>query len=156
MKKILLGGMLLALAVSTAASAQIPALHARAEEFKAAWDHSDAKALAAIWAPDGDLINPFGRVAKGRAEVEKLFTDELGSFTKGTKFSITSESDREVAPNTAVADWDVEIVGMKGPDGAAMPPLKHHVTVVWVKQNGKWWAAAARPVVYAPPPGGPK
>ncbi|MFY9820015.1 MAG: SgcJ/EcaC family oxidoreductase [Thermoanaerobaculia bacterium] len=156
MKKILLGGMVLALAATTAVSAQIPALHARAEEFKAAWDHADAKALAALWTPNGDLINPFGRVAKGRAEIEKLFHDELNSLTKGTTFNIGSDSAREIAPDVAVADWDVEIAGMKGPDGAAMPPLKHHVTVVWVKRDGKWWAAAARPVVYPPPPGGPK
>jgi uncharacterized protein (TIGR02246 family) len=156
MKKILLGGVLLAVAaVAAARGAEMPALHARAMEFKAAWDHNDAKALAAIWAADGDLINPFGRVAKGRAEVEKLFQDEQTTIMKGTTFAFVSASAREIAPDVAVADWDVEITGMKGPDGAAMPPFKNHVTVIWVKQGGQWWAAAARPVVYQPPPGKP-
>ena len=155
MKKILLGGMLLAVAVTTAASAQVPALHQRAEAFKAAWDRHDPKALAAVWAPDGDLINPFGRVAKGRAEIEKLFQDEQTTIMKGTTLHLNSDSSREVAPNVAVADWDIEITGMQGKDGTAMPPLKNHVTIVWVKHDGQWWAAAARPVVYPPPPGGP-
>ena len=156
MRKILLGGVLLAVAVTAASwGAEMPALHARAAEFKAAWDRNDAKAIAALWAPDGDLINPFGRVAKGRAEVEKLFQDEQTTIMKGTKFVFVSESAHEIAPDVALADWDIEVTGMKGPDGAAMPPLKHHVTVVWVKHDGQWWAAAARPVVYQPQPGKP-
>jgi len=159
MKKILLGGMLLAVATVTAAwaaeGAQVPALHTRAVEFKAAWDRHDPKALAAFWTADGDLINPFGRVAKGRAEIEKLFQDEQTGIMKGTTFNLLADSAREIDADAAVADWDVEITGMKGPDGAAMPPLKNHVTVVWVKHGGNWWAAAARPVMYPPPPGKP-
>jgi len=155
MKKILLGGMLLVVAATSAAIPQVPAVHARAMEFKAAWDRNDAKALAAFWTADGDLINPFGRVAKGRTEIEKLFQDEQTTIMKGTTFVFVADSAREIAPDVAVADWDVEITGMKGPDGAAMPPFKNHVTVVWVKHGGQWWAAAARPVSYLPPPGKP-
>jgi len=160
MKKILLGGMLLAVAAATASWAaegmMTPApLHARAVEFREAWNRHDAKALAAFWTADGDLINPFGRIAKGRAAIEKLFQDEQTGIMNGTTFTIVGDSDREIAPGVAVADWDVEITGMKGPDGAAMPPLKNHVTVVWVKRDGNWWAAAARPVMYPPPPGKP-
>jgi uncharacterized protein (TIGR02246 family) len=156
MRKILLGGVLLAVAATAAAwGAEMPALHARAMEFKAAWDRNDAKALAALWAPDGDLINPFGRVAKGRAEVEKLLQDEQTTIMKGTTFRMVSESDREIATDVAVSDWDIEITGMKGSDGAALPPFKNHVTVVWKKHEGQWWGAVVRPVVYPPPPGKP-
>jgi len=45
-------------------------IRATDEVFAAAWNKHDAKAMAATWAKDGDLVNPFGRVAKGRAEVE--------------------------------------------------------------------------------------
>jgi uncharacterized protein (TIGR02246 family) len=131
------------------------ALKARADEFVAAWDKGDAKGLAAIFAPEGDLINPFGRVAKGRAEVEKLFAEEHASFTKNTHYDIRSLETRLVGADAAVQDWDVEMTGMKGPDGSAMPPLKHHVTVVYAKKGGQWWAVAARPAVAVPPPGAP-
>jgi len=60
-----------------------------------------------------------------------------------------------VSADAAVQDWDVEMTGMKGPDGGAMPPLKHHVTVFFAKSGGKWWAVAARPAVAVPPPGAP-
>lgn len=155
MKKMLLGCVVLAATATglwAAEGTQVPGLHARAEEFKAAWDRHDAKALAAFWAEDGDLINPFGRVAKGRAEVEKLFHDEQTTVMKSSTFNILSDSSREIAPGVAVADWDVEIAGVQGP-GGAMPPFKNHVTVVWVKKGGQWWAAAARPESFPPPPG---
>jgi hypothetical protein len=37
-----------------------------------------------------------------------------------------------------------EITGMKGPDGAPMPPFKHHVTWIARKVDGKWMAEGAR------------
>lgn len=93
-------------------------MHVRVQEFAAAWNRHDPKALAAFWAPDGDLINPFGRVAKGRAEVEKLFTDEHSAFMKGTTFTLTGMTVRLLAPNIAFTDWDVEISGMHAPTAA--------------------------------------
>ncbi len=132
------------------------AVSARGQEFVAAWNKDDAKGMAALWAPRGDLINPFGRVAQGRAEVEKLFADEHAGVMKGTTFKVESEGVRVLGPTAAIMDWDVDVVGMVGPDGKAMPPLKHHITVVLAKRAGTWWIEAARPVLYAPPPGAPK
>jgi uncharacterized protein (TIGR02246 family) len=128
-------------------------VRARSQEFAAAWNQHDAKAMAALWAPDGDVINPSGRVAKGRAEVEKLFTDEHSSFMKGTTFTITGNAVRLLKPDVAFADWDVDISGMQAPDGTAMPTRKFHVNVVLVKKSGQWWVVAGRPVSYLPPPG---
>jgi uncharacterized protein (TIGR02246 family) len=126
---------------------------ARTQEFRAAWNRHNAKGMAAVWAPDGDLINPFGRVAKGRAAIEALFTDEQSTMMKGTTMEISEEATRMVSPTVAVDDWDATITGMKDPDGNPAPPLKNHVTVVLVKKSGTWWVAAARPVIYPPPPG---
>ncbi|HEX9148245.1 MAG TPA: hypothetical protein VF958_03705, partial [Thermoanaerobaculia bacterium] len=47
-------------------------VRARSQEFAASWNRHDPKAMAGVWAADGDLINPFGRTAKGRNEIEKL------------------------------------------------------------------------------------
>jgi uncharacterized protein (TIGR02246 family) len=157
MKKILMGGLLLTLAAGAwAADGGLTAdVHARNAQFKAAWDKHDPQAMAALWTEDGDLINPFGRFAKGRAEVEKLFRDEHTGMMKGTTFNILSDSSREIAPDVAVGDWEAEITGMQGPDGP-MPPLKNHITVVYVKRNGQWWVAAARPEMFPPTPGSEK
>ncbi|HXO21709.1 MAG TPA: SgcJ/EcaC family oxidoreductase [Thermoanaerobaculia bacterium] len=132
------------------------ALRTLADQFVKDWDSDNWKGLAGVFAADGDLINPFGRVAKGRAEIEKVFMDEHTSFLKGTKFGLNAYAARLVAPDAAIEDWDVSVTGGKNADGTDAPPLNHHVTVVLTKQGGKWWAAAARPMVYVPAPGAPK
>ncbi len=132
------------------------AIKERLEEFTAAWNKHDATAMADTWAPDGDLINPFGRVAKGRAEVQKLFTDEHASFMKGTTHKITSSSVRILGADAAILDFDADVTGMKAPDGTDLPPFDVHVTTVMVKKDGKWWIVAAHPVQYLPTPGEPE
>lgn len=157
MKRILVFA-LLALAVAAAAQAGAPAESAKlaelSQKFVDAWNQHDAKAMASVWAPDGDLINPFGRVARGRGEVEKLFADEHSTFLKQSTFKLLDRTTRSLDPDAVIDDWDVEVAGIEGPDGP-MPPLKHHITVVYQKKGGQWWVAAVRPVVYSPPPGAP-
>lgn len=153
-----------ALAMATVASLAMAApeksgaaaqIRAKNQEFAASWNRHDPKAMAAYWAPDGDLINPSGRVAKGRAEVEKLLTDEQSTIFKGTTMTITNDTVRLLKPDVAFAEWDYEISGMHSPDGTALPTSKGHVNAVMVKKSGQWWSLAARPVSYLPPSGSP-
>jgi uncharacterized protein (TIGR02246 family) len=136
-------------------SAREKQVRAAGDAFAAAWNKDDAKVMAAGWAPDGDLINPFGRWAKGRSEIEKLFTDEHTTFMKGTTYTISNYMVRFPSPAIAVADWDGEITGMRGPDGKAMPAFKHHVVDVYAKKGNHWWIVAARALAYLPTPGAP-
>src|SRR5688500_6010127 len=59
-----------------AADDDIAGVKKQCAAFVDAWNAHDPKAMAALFAEDGDAINPHGRVATGRAEVEKMFTDE--------------------------------------------------------------------------------
>ena len=125
------------------------------EAFVTAWNKHDPKAMAAGWAPDGDLINPFGRWAAGRAEVEKLFSDEHTTVMKGSTYSLNNFKARFPSPAIGYADWDGEITGMQSQDGAAIPPFKHHVAALFAKKAGHWWIVAARAMAFLPPPGAP-
>jgi uncharacterized protein (TIGR02246 family) len=125
------------------------------DAFVAAWNKDDSRAMAAEWAPDGDLINPFGRWAKGRAEVEKLFADEHSTAMKGSTYALSNYQVRFPSPAIACADWDGEITGMHNPDGSAMSPFKHHVNVLYAKKAGHWWAVAGRAAAFLPPPAAP-
>jgi uncharacterized protein (TIGR02246 family) len=159
MRRLLIAVGVFALVGIGAARGEDPAkekeVRAVSDEFAAAWNKDDSKAMAAVWAPDGDLINPFGRWAKGRAEVEKLFTDEHTALMKGTTYSISNYTARFPSPAVAVVDWDGEIAGMHAPDGSAMPAFKHHVVGVYAKKGNKWWLLAARAMAYLPPPAAP-
>ncbi len=126
------------------------AIRKLSSDFFAAWTRHDVKAMAAVFADDADIINPSGRVAKGRAEIEKLLTDEHAGPFKGTSYEATV-SLRMVAPGVAVGDWEATVTGMHDASGQALPPFKHHVAAVYVKKSGRWLAAAGRPYAFLPP-----
>lgn len=141
------------LGVSVAASPSTESeVRARGEDFAAAWNRHDAKTMAQIWAPEGDLINPFGRFAKGRGPIEKLFQDDHSGPMKTSRYRNVSFSVRTLTPDLAIADFDVEITGMKAPDNTALPTLKPHVTTLFKKEGGKWWILTARAFNYTPAP----
>lgn len=149
----------LAAAIPTSARAADSATKAAIErldsEFVAAWNAHDAKKMAAVWADDGDLINPFGQKASGRAAIEKFFEAEQAGVMKGTTYAIESTSVRELDRNTAFGDWEAVVTGMTGPDGKALPPFRHHVSSVFEMKGGHWKAAAVRAYEFKPVPGGP-
>ncbi|HET7537501.1 MAG TPA: SgcJ/EcaC family oxidoreductase [Candidatus Didemnitutus sp.] len=147
----------LVLAVSTpkvlaAASKDEAAVRDHCATFIAAWNKHDAKAMAATWAEDGTLINPFGRIGNSRAEVEKILTLEHSTVMKTSTYKAEIVTVKFVEPNVAVTDWDSEITGMTDPKGAALPPFKHRVCIIVVKKDGKWSTAAARAFADLPPP----
>ena len=138
-----------ALGANPAAEKEIMAVE---DAFAAAWNKDDAKAMAVAWAPDGDLINPFGRWARGRAEVEKLLGEEHSTTMKGSTYAVADMKVRFVSPAVAIVDWEGTITGMHNGDGSVAAPFKHHVAAVFAKKDGKWWIAAARPYAPLPPP----
>lgn len=159
MKALLLLPVLLGLIALPAAradqKAEDAALRQRHDEWCATWAKHDPKLMAAFFVAEGDLIDPFGHHANGPAEIEKLFTgDHTGTGVMvGTTYAGIIENIRYLGKNFAIVDVTAEITGIKGPDGAAAPPFKHHVTWVCEKKAGKWMAVAARPCVSVPVPG---
>ena len=127
------------------------AIRATDVAFADAWNKHDATAMAATWAKDGDLINPFGRVAKGRAEVEKLIQDEHATVFKHSTYTPGAMSIRFIEPEIAIAESDTMISGIANPDGTSGSMTVHIIRVVQ-KKDGKWWTVVARPVMYPPAP----
>jgi uncharacterized protein (TIGR02246 family) len=131
------------------------ALRARADEFVAAWNSHDTKAMTAVFAPDATLINPYGRVATGRPAIEQLFTDEHTGPMKASTFTIDRNEIKMLSPTVAVQDWEVTLSGLAlAGSGSGPDTLKHHVTTIAVKKDGKWWVEATRAFTFAAPPAG--
>jgi uncharacterized protein (TIGR02246 family) len=139
-----------ALGALSAASADETAIRELTATFVAAWNNHDPAAMAATWAEDGDLINPVGVVAKGRAAVQELLVKEHSRVMKTTTLEITSLDLRMISSAIALGDWSIVITGMAGPDGATMPPRNLHVFHVYKQHDGKWLTAAWRPYAFAP------
>lgn len=159
MKKILVTSILLLLALSAgvagakAQAADEAAIRKVFAGFAEAWGKDDVKSMASYWTADGDLINPTGRRANGRADVEKLFADEHATIFKGTHIKFSEGTIRFVKPDVAVFTTDYEIPGAHaGPNGSEMT-AKGIVTNVMVKKDGKWLTLSARPMVPVANPG---
>jgi len=130
----------------------LAAIKQNTTDFKAAWNKHDAKAIAALWAADGDLIDPWGRTSVGRESVAKFFAGEhtgTGGLAKCT-FDIKKDSPRLITPDVCVEDWEVVLTGLASKDGKPMDPQFHRVVIVSKKEGGKWLFAAARPGIPTP------
>ena len=73
---------LISLFSTAARAADDQAIKDRVTEFQEAWNKDDTKAMAALWADDGTLINPVGTFAQGPADIEKTFVDEHSTCSK--------------------------------------------------------------------------
>jgi uncharacterized protein (TIGR02246 family) len=138
-----LGAAVLALCIPAHAqmagnAASEAAIRKLSADFAEAWAKDDAKVMASFWAADGDLINPWLRVAKGPAEIEKLFQEEHSTIFKGTTYGLKVTGVRFLGPDVAI--------------GSPPPMAPHHVTLVLQRRAGKWWIEAARPVIAPPAP----
>jgi uncharacterized protein (TIGR02246 family) len=113
-------------------------------QFVAAWNKHDPKAMAAMWVEDGDDVEPDGNVAKGRGDVEKLLAMEHASVMKNTKLTLTIDSVWFITGNVALVDGTYEVAGIIAPDGKQLPPRKGRLSSIWLQERGKWWIAASR------------
>ena len=72
--------------------------------------------MAAFWTPDGDYVDPTGRVLNGRPAIEKDFAD-LFAQNKGLKLRIEVASLKFPTPDTAVEDGTTAVLApMDGPE----------------------------------------
>jgi uncharacterized protein (TIGR02246 family) len=117
----------------------------RAQEFLAAFERGDAKAVAAFWAPDGEYVNPEGRHYKGRSAIEKLY-EKVFADRKGARLTIIVASDRQVTPDVKLEEGLTEV---SSPEGG--PPSVAAFSAVLVKQDGQWYFERVRESIAHPP-----
>jgi uncharacterized protein (TIGR02246 family) len=120
------------------------ALQKSAEAFVEAFNKGDAKAVAAFWTPDGDMMDREGRYVKGRKAIEATY-QKFFAEAKGAKLYIRIASLRVPKPDLALEDGETEVVL---PDG---PPAASRYTVVHVKQDGQWMIESVREATAVPP-----
>ncbi len=121
------------------------AIQKTAEEFVQAFNKGDAKALAAFFTEDGDMIDQDGHQVKGRKAIEKVYT-KLFAETKRSKLYIKITSLRVVRPDLALEDGLTEVV-----PGDGGPPSAARYTVVHVKEDGEWRLESVREATAVPP-----
>jgi uncharacterized protein (TIGR02246 family) len=82
-----------------------------------AWNQHDAKAYAALFAEDGDVVNVVGWWWRDRAEIKRKLTDAFAFAFRESTLTITEVNVRFLTPEIAVAHvlWTMT--------GARTPPM---------------------------------
>ena len=108
------------------------AIRKNAEDYVAAYNNHDAKAVAAMWSPDAVYLDPAtGDAAVGREEIEKVFADTLAEL-KDAKLEVAVRSIDFVSPNVAVENGTVRVIQPNE------EPVETYYTAVNVKRDGRW------------------
>jgi uncharacterized protein (TIGR02246 family) len=80
-----------------------------------AWNQHDAKAYAALFAEDGDVVNIVGWWWRGRKEIENKLTDAFAFVFRESTLTITQVDIRFLRPKIAVAHTRWTMTGAKTP-----------------------------------------
>lgn len=122
-----------------------------------AWNHHDAKAYAALFTPDGDVVNVVGWWWKGPAEIERKLAAGYAFVFRESTLTITDVDVRFLTPDIAVAHVRWTMTGAKTPPGIPEPRAGIQLQVLR-KQGGQWRIASfqnTNAVPETPFPAGP-
>jgi uncharacterized protein (TIGR02246 family) len=137
---------LIAYRIPTAESASSDEQDIRAlqQSFTAAWDRADAKALAAFFTEDGDLVTPDGMVLERRDGIESFYAAVFAQGYAGSHGQGHLVRFQFIKPDVALADGEWSIVGAHTPAGKPRETEKGIYSIIAVKDASGWKIRALR------------
>jgi uncharacterized protein (TIGR02246 family) len=114
------------------------AIRAAAKSYVEALDKGDAARLAALWTPDGDIVDASGQRFLGRQAVTLDESTPAADPTTRPEFRIRETTLRFLTADVAIEDGTVEVV----PPGGQ--PLTGRFSATWVRHEGSWKLGALR------------
>lgn len=115
------------------------AVRETAQRFVDAFDKGDAKAVAALWAEDGDYVDESGERTIGREAIQKKYAAFFAA-NAGAKFEVAIDAIHQAGAETAIEDGRSKLTLA----GQTQQASSGRYTVVHVKRNGQWQIASAR------------
>jgi uncharacterized protein (TIGR02246 family) len=120
------------------------------EAYDAAWNAGDVEALIALFSPDAVVVNPLGKIARGRAEIQCVLEQFLAGAARGSRHTSTVSSIDFITDEVAIVDGEAQLEGVS--DAALRQSvLAHNFTDVMVKIDGNWFIAHVRAYVFSAP-----
>jgi uncharacterized protein (TIGR02246 family) len=132
------------------ARAQDPAdvgIRQQLERYQEAYNRGDVEGMAAIYAPDASHTYAFGVTHHGRAEIAQGLRELFAGMMKGTQMEVVPLRIRSISPDVAVEEAAFTTTGVKGPDGAALPPIKGFCLAVYQRLGETWLVQAIQCMV---------
>ena len=146
--RLLLTGAMLVVMMANEASARGPAgardeseirqLQTRQQD---AWNHHDAKAYAALFTDDADVVNVVGWWWKGRGEIERQLRAAYAVVFRESRLTIGDVAVRFLAGDIAIAHvrWTME--GARTPP--SIPEPRQGIQIQVLQKRGGVWRIAA-------------
>jgi uncharacterized protein (TIGR02246 family) len=113
------------------------AIRAAAKTYVEALAKGDDAAMAALWTPDGDVVDAYGNLLAGRRAVD-ADAPKKDEQSERPEFRIQETRLRFLTADVAIEDGSVEVLPPTG------PPLSGRFSATWVKHEGAWKLAAVR------------
>ena len=119
-----------------------------------AWNQHDARAYAALFAEDGDVVNVVAWWWKGRSEIESNLTRMFANIFRESTLTFRQVDVRFLTPDIAIAHARWTMTGARMPPGLP-EPREGLQTLTVQRRSGKWLIAAFHNTNYVPPPATP-
>ena len=114
------------------------------DQFMQAWNAADAKALSALFAPDGDLVTPSGIDSRGRDAIEAFYAAVFARGYAGSKGIGEIVRMRALSPDISLIDARFSIVGAKKENGALRADEHGIMTAILGRTDQGWQILALR------------
>ena len=119
-------------------NADLAALRQSAQAFRDAFNHGNAKAIAALWTKDAEYIDESGEHFQGRDAIAKEYANFFAE-NPAAKITILVDSLRLISDDAAIESGRAAV----SPPGPGAPATSKY-TAVHAKVDGKWLMAFAR------------
>lgn len=129
-------------AVATAQKAD-PDAQKLADQYSAAFNKADVKAIVALYATAATRLGPDGQLLAGHAAIEKAYVDGFAGALKGTKLTLQQGQTQAVTPDVKVMEGRFSVDG-------GIAPLKGRYVNTIVRQSGRWLLASVVTIVDLP------
>jgi uncharacterized protein (TIGR02246 family) len=126
--------------------AEIRAVQARQAE---TWNRHDAKAYAALFTEDADVVNVVGWRWKGRDLLEQRMTAAFAFVFRESTLTVTEVQVRFLAPEIAIAHMRWTMAGARTPPG--MPEPRQGIqTLTMIRKADRWLISAFQNTLAVP------
>ncbi len=105
------------------------------EQYQAAYNKGDAKALGALFTENALRLGSDGRAFAGRAEIEQDAAAALSGPRKGSRAEIHVARTEVLKPDVALVEGTFEVTGVS-------TPVKGRYLITALRENGRWRIAS--------------
>ena len=109
-----------------------------------AWNRHDMDAFAEQFYADADFVNVRGVRWMGRRAIKEAHAASHSTIFKSSQLSLREFSVRLLRPDVAVARSITMVTGQTGVSGETLPPRSTMLTLIMVKEGGRWMIAVAQ------------